>query len=106
MKHKKNMGFTVLHIAIRNDGCPPHKRVTYETYETYEEAVQQALSYFEDLDLDLHSQARTVLERSRPIWIWEWKRKGNGDYIEIIPDYVDVAEYVLNIDYDNSETIE
>ena len=97
----------VLHIRIRNDGTPPHRETVFHKHSTHVEAVQEALAIVEKLDdgewaRDLISR---LLSEGRAIWVWEWKKKGNGDYVQIVPlmnDTIDMVNYITNIDFHDS----
>lgn len=97
----------VLHIEIRNDGDGKKRKHEYE-YDSKEEAIFKALELATALDQGPinEEKARKTLQEGKALWVWEWKRKGNGDYVIVLDENTDLVEFVLNVNYQDSEDVE
>ncbi len=103
--------WTTLHIRVRNDSSPPHKVVADESkFTSRQEALKHlllevlAMDYNNDPTPSHKDFIRNHLLVGGAYWDWEWKRKGSGDYYQVVEDCT--SDFILNLDYDLAQDLE
>jgi hypothetical protein len=103
------MTWTSLHVRVRNDGSPPHKIVDDESkFTSREEALMHLFSLVLSDDDELDEKEKVLIENHLSLggayWNWEWRRKGNGDYYQVVENCT--FNFVLNLDYNFAQDLE
>ncbi len=92
--------WTVIHIQVRNDGSPPHRKCDSSVFKSRVDAVAHAVKLCEESD----PLVAAHLENGGAYWEWEWRRKGNGDYFQVVENFS--VQDALNLELTQARDLE
>lgn len=98
--------FTAIHYQKRNDYSRSID-CDVEKFNSKDEAINHIMERVSSLDcsdqwVDIYPKCRELLAEGKAIWKWEWRRRGNGDYLQVVENLNDELNYILNLDLSDS----